>query len=66
MKYFLQLITFAIGTAAFLLVWFGVEKILSGVLVNTFLVDIVSFTIGLCIGWVVDAILGSYLLAKYK
>jgi hypothetical protein len=66
MKYFLQLITFTIGTAVFLLVWFGLEKALAGVFVNALLLDAVSFTIGLFSGWIVDAILGKYLIAKFK
>lgn len=66
MKYFLQIIIFAIGTADFLLAWYVLDKLLSGMVANTLFVDIVVFTVALFIGWATDAILTSWLPAKYK
>lgn len=66
MKYLIQLITYAIGTLCFLLTWYFIDRILSGFFGDTSVATIAAFIIGLLFGWVIDALLVSFLPKKYR
>ena len=66
MKYFLTILIFPIGTAVFLVVWYLLDKMLISYQIEGLLLDAGAFLIALLVGWATDAILTSFLPAKYK
>lgn len=66
MKYLIQISIFGIGTIFFLLAWYLADKTLTALVGVSILVTIISFLIGLLVGWAVDALLVTFLPEKYK